>query len=418
MKKFTLKKLVIFFMLLFTSLAVFSQNFGEFIVNSHIDEDHMKLLYANCDSLDIIPVFHYFYSDDPYLNDDAKERHRAISPSFSPCGSINGVPITTNSYLRDRLWDINKWIPLLHTDISNISFDASSHIDHSNVEESSLVFNIINIQNLEIGDIVYLALVQDDENGKRNVQMKMMPSALGFEYKGEKQFSTGMFWPKNLNIERCSVISWVEKTDGSVPFVKEFPVLNEYIDQEPTLNYELTCPNAIGEPTVLNWWFLDLSSSTDYEDDIYERTMQASVKWEDNVDWTPYSSIKKVFEYRYRLAGTYTPTFKLIDSYGNVVTGSKEVTVGWITGVENIFDEQEVKMFPNPFVNEINIESNDLIKSIYVYDVVGKKVFVHNNINNPIYKLSTNDFFSGIYFIRIEYAEPKIKDTIYKVVKN
>lgn len=418
MEKFTLKKLIIFFMLLFTSMTVFSQNFGEFIVNSHISDANMQILYKNCDSLNINPVFHYFYSDDELMNDDAKIRKGQISPNYMPCGSINGIQLVTNlSYTQDYLWDINKWIPLLLNEEPIISFYASSYLEYLNPQEVEFHFDIINIQNIETGDIVLFALVEDVGN-KRNVQRKMLPSASGIEYVSQKTISVSSFWPKEAILERCSVVVWIEKPDKTVVYSKEFPVVNEYVDQEPNLNYQLTCPNAVGEPTILNWWYLDLSSSTDYEDDIYGKTMQASVQWEEAGEWYPYALITNEFKYRYRVAGTYTITFKLIDSYGNVVTGSEEVKVGWLTGVENIFNEESIKIYPNPFIETINIRANDLMKNIHVYDIVGQEIFVHNDINSPDYKLNTNRFFSGTYFIIIEYADSKLKNTTYKVIKN
>jgi hypothetical protein len=413
-----MKKILLFIVMLIFGFSLQAQNFGEFIVNSHISDEKMQLLYDNCDSLNVNAVFHYIYSDDDLMNEDGNERKRHIMVQYAPCGSINGVPLVTQSYTQDYIWDISKWYPLLLDEEPTISFDVDSYLEYLNPQETVLHFNIINIQNIEAGDRVLFALVEDIGN-KQNVQRKMLPSAFGIDYVDQKSIEASSFWVQDAVLENCNVVVWVEKPDKTVVFSKEFAVENEYVNNAPTLSYELTCPNAEEYPTVLNWWYLDLTKSTDYEDDINGDIMTASIKWEETADWTEYESITEIFEYRFRMAGTYEPIIKLVDSDGEVVTATAEpITIDWISGVETIFNGQEIKIFPNPFVNTVNIESNDLIKTISVLDITGKKLFVHHNINNNIYRLETNNYQNGTYFIKIVYSDDKIKETVYKVLKN
>lgn len=66
-------------------------------------------------------------------------------------------------------------------------------------------------------------------------------------------------------------------------------------------------------------------------------------------------------------------------------------------------------LFPNPAVNELNIKSNVAIKSVEVYDHMGRKLLEHNTSNKLIYSLDINDFASGNYTIRI-IDENKVVD--------
>lgn len=411
------KRLLLILMLLIGTLATYSQNFGEFIVNSHIDSTSMSILYQNCDSLNITPVFHYFYSDDPYLNDEANIRRRAITGLHHPSVAINGIQLVNSSYQMSWLYDINKWIPLLNTETSEISFDAVSSFEYLNPQETVLNFRLINLNNFVAGDMIYSALVQD-VGFRHNIQTKMMPSVYGTEYTGQKVINLSTFWPDSIApYEDCNVVVWVEQADGKVVFSKELPILNEYENQLPTLTFELNAPGAEGEPSVLNWWYLDLSKSTDYEDDINGEVMMASIKWEESAGWTPYAPINQLFEYRFRAAGTYYPIFKLVDSDDGVVTDSTEVTISWISGVETIANGQNISIYPNPFTDIVTLESNDMMKTVSVYSIEGK-IILSKDINDNSYQLNTSDIDKGNYIIKVNYNDSKIKESIYKVLKN
>lgn len=73
----------------------------------------------------------------------------------------------------------------------------------------------------------------------------------------------------------------------------------------------------------------------------------------------------------------------------------------------------KVELYPNPFVNELNIVSSDNIQSIEVYDVSGNKIaFESQSINEKQMTINFNDLDSGIYFVRINQNQVK------KVIKN
>ena len=57
-------------------------------------------------------------------------------------------------------------------------------------------------------------------------------------------------------------------------------------------------------------------------------------------------------------------------------------------------------LYPNPAHSHFKIENEVLINQIEVYDMVGKKIEVFNNINAKFFSINTSKFRSGLYFVR------------------
>ncbi len=86
-------------------------------------------------------------------------------------------------------------------------------------------------------------------------------------------------------------------------------------------------------------------------------------------------------------------------------------------GVENIM-ENDFEIYPNPVENELRIRNYELgIKSIAIYDIVGRNVNYKLASENPTYnlRLNTYDLPSGIYFLKI--VDEKNNFTVKKFVK-
>jgi len=74
------------------------------------------------------------------------------------------------------------------------------------------------------------------------------------------------------------------------------------------------------------------------------------------------------------------------------------------TCTTNVEDEQlqDVKVFPNPFQQEITVELSDVTKHITIFNSTGK-LFYQSGINsNKTTTINTNNYPKGVYFIRIE----------------
>ncbi len=73
----------------------------------------------------------------------------------------------------------------------------------------------------------------------------------------------------------------------------------------------------------------------------------------------------------------------------------------WTVGIEKN-PEQELRVYPNPFVNELNIDLNpaDEITSVEVYNLIGKQMsncYMAESENGFI--IDTTDYEEGLYFV-------------------
>lgn len=70
---------------------------------------------------------------------------------------------------------------------------------------------------------------------------------------------------------------------------------------------------------------------------------------------------------------------------------------------ELVFDETTFSIYPNPIKeeNELRIESEELIKSISITDMMGKRVVHYMMIDLFKYEISMSSFRTGVYFIKV-----------------
>ena len=79
------------------------------------------------------------------------------------------------------------------------------------------------------------------------------------------------------------------------------------------------------------------------------------------------------------------------------------------------FDENNLKLFPNPVENSLNIESNlTLIKRIELLNIQGDLIISENTSANKT-MLNLIDLKKGIYFVQIS-TENGLQN--FKIVKN
>jgi uncharacterized delta-60 repeat protein len=73
---------------------------------------------------------------------------------------------------------------------------------------------------------------------------------------------------------------------------------------------------------------------------------------------------------------------------------------------ENVTTNTNIKVYPNPFTNQINFEllgANDItILEINVFDALGRSIATQKTITNNIVSLSLNDVANGVYFYTIK----------------
>jgi hypothetical protein len=68
--------------------------------------------------------------------------------------------------------------------------------------------------------------------------------------------------------------------------------------------------------------------------------------------------------------------------------------------------EKKVAIFPNPFIDYVNVEWSKNVSSgtLYLFDINGKRVFEKNKIYGTSYRLNRENLSPGIYFLRL-YAD-------------
>lgn len=98
---------------------------------------------------------------------------------------------------------------------------------------------------------------------------------------------------------------------------------------------------------------------------------------------------------------------KNLNQQGYIEYGSEFDCELYTTSVEDRMSKLEIELYPNPVVNEINLKSEDIIKSIEVFNSLGQSQLVEA-VGNYEYKLDISNLAAGIYIIEIQNIEGKI----------
>lgn len=101
--------------------------------------------------------------------------------------------------------------------------------------------------------------------------------------------------------------------------------------------------------------------------------------------------------------------------YGNDQTGTFDLC-GYYDGATASTDDLAIKGFsssPNPVVDELNVSANSPIKSVEVFDILGKKVLSFKP-NNTSSALNISQLRGGIYIVKVRIDD---KMGTYKIIK-
>jgi hypothetical protein len=102
--------------------------------------------------------------------------------------------------------------------------------------------------------------------------------------------------------------------------------------------------------------------------------------------------------------GPYYVTAEISDmSFTDTVTFELYKWPASVPKVTNSIAKEEVTLYPNPAYNEVNVTFSKEagIKTIAIYNLVGKQVAAYRNTNNSSAKLDIDKIPSGIYFVRL-----------------
>lgn len=128
---------------------------------------------------------------------------------------------------------------------------------------------------------------------------------------------------------------------------------------------------------------------------------------------TPASSTAQNPTVTYNLKGSYDVTLTAANSNGsNSVTKTSFITVNFSTSAQELKDEAELKIYPNPFADQITVSfriSNDELATIELFSMDGKlvKTFLHDRLRPGLHELSfsTGMLAAGNYIIKIKQGD-------------
>ena len=89
----------------------------------------------------------------------------------------------------------------------------------------------------------------------------------------------------------------------------------------------------------------------------------------------------------------------IYDSYVSDVYPDEDGKYSVVNITKGSFLEEDglIRIFPNPASDIINIVSSIEIQSVSIFNFIGQSVYYGNEI-----KISTNNFESGVYIVKIE----------------
>ena len=108
-------------------------------------------------------------------------------------------------------------------------------------------------------------------------------------------------------------------------------------------------------------------------------------------------------------------TSDFYDILGKAIMWVNGEDVTCATGIEDNNVAAQINVYPNPVVDNLSINSAELINKISLFDVTGKTITVVENILNNNYTLNMNTLNSGIYFVQVETVNGI--EVVQKIVK-
>lgn len=73
-----------------------------------------------------------------------------------------------------------------------------------------------------------------------------------------------------------------------------------------------------------------------------------------------------------------------------------------VLSTDELNSDSEIKIYPNPVQNLLNIESGVQIRQIEITDLSGKTIYKKSKINQNQFEIQTRNFSKGVYIIQIK----------------
>ncbi len=128
-----------------------------------------------------------------------------------------------------------------------------------------------------------------------------------------------------------------------------------------------------------------------------------------------YPNVSPQIGYYYQVSANYSSDMDICESLPAAALEIPEddFVYVFVTGFENVTDKEYFSVFPNPTHNMLNIVSSNTIKSLTLINNIGQIAYYNNNVDDSDFKLNTNTYKEGVYFIKVE-TETEI--SIQKVI--
>lgn len=111
--------------------------------------------------------------------------------------------------------------------------------------------------------------------------------------------------------------------------------------------------------------------------------------------------------------GNITVVFDAIQS-GYLVFDNIEIKSSLTTSTQEINEDSNLAIYPNPIHNELNINGLEKNGTVIIYDLLGQIIHIQNPLSSQI-QIDTKNWLSGVYYLNYSL---KNKVNSYKVIKN
>jgi hypothetical protein len=113
------------------------------------------------------------------------------------------------------------------------------------------------------------------------------------------------------------------------------------------------------------------------------------------------------------VVATDTLNYQVCDVAGLCATAKVIVDVTGITSLDEI-GESTFIVYPNPFQNELTIESNSAMSDLRLFNMLGAIVFEQKNISNNIIRVSLSNLPKGVYQMQMISGSNSIVKSLIK----
>ncbi|MEQ3665312.1 MULTISPECIES: T9SS type A sorting domain-containing protein [unclassified Olleya] len=463
-----MKLKITFIILLYTSLT-FSQsttlipdsNFEQSLINLGIDSNGLTgdILNSDAESITFLSLLNVDISDLTGINSftnliylnisnnslgsiDISNLSNLETLSAQYCSLSGALDLTGNTNLKQLYADFNQ--------ITSVSFASSNVIENINLDSSNLatidVSDFNNLQALDVGSNPNLSNVNVTQNPNLyllslentqviSVDLTQNPLLEYYYHSGVALSGLNLSANtllKELNLFYCSLSS-LDLSNNTL-LERLWMGANRISSMDYSNLPNLKLLNVFDPYPGFKFTSIDLSNNLDLE------TLVLSYNNIENLDLSNHDKLLEVYMYSNNLSTlnikngangilqslstSLNPNLNCIEvddvtqAEANVTNGTwyKDASTNYSTDCVSLSLEDQdllldVKLSPNPVLNELNISLINNIKSVQVSNIIGKTIY---KINQSVEKIDMSFYKPGLYLITIETEKGTITKKIIK----